>query len=1033
MTQEQIKKNISFEDYEMLQQLLKAPSVSVAKQRFLRGDKEAVNAMLKIQEDKTIFPYLHEGFNDFEEILKTKADIIYVDEQIQNISLVPGPKGDPGVQGIQGPKGDTGATGPQGIQGTPGADGKTWYSGTAAPTANLGSIGDFHIHTTTWEIREKTAATVWTLRGTIKGATGVQGIQGPKGDTGAVGAQGIQGLKGDTGATGPQGIQGTPGADGKTWYSDTAAPAANLGSIGDFHIHTTTWEIREKTTAAVWTLRGTIKGAAGTQGIQGLKGDTGATGAQGIQGPKGDTGATGAQGIQGPKGDTGATGAQGLKGDTGATGPQGLQGPKGDTGATGPQGLQGPKGDTGATGPQGIQGTPGADGKTWYSGTAAPTANLGSIGDFHIHTTTWEIREKTAATVWTLRGTIKGATGTQGLQGPKGDTGADGKTWYTGTAVPAVSLGSVGDFHIHTTTWEIREKTTAAVWTLRGTIKGVTGAQGIQGPKGDTGATGAQGLKGDTGATGPQGLQGPKGDTGATGPQGIQGTPGTDGKTWYSGTAAPAANLGSIGDFHIHTTTWEIREKTTAAVWTLRGTIKGAAGTQGIQGPKGDTGAQGTPGTDGKTWYSGTAVPAANLGTIGDFHIHTTTWEIREKTAATVWTLRGTIKGATGAQGIQGPKGDTGATGAPGAQGLKGDTGAVGAQGIQGLKGDTGATGPQGIQGTPGTDGKTWYSGTAAPAASLGSIGDFHIHTTTWEIREKTAATVWTLRGTIKGATGTQGLQGPKGDTGATGPQGPQGIQGLKGLKGDTGATGPQGIQGPKGDPDSGYILPAASAFVLGGIKKGNGIQVATDGTLSMALTSSGTGNVVTGIGQTSNGFQYTLGTINVGVTAVSLNVNATEGLINNGNATITGSGTFSLGFASGYSLVKPDDRALLTRLKRSTVAANYTANSTSINLTAQNATTGIYRIFQNVEGCQTLTIATTPQDGDKIIIHGKQASIRIRHGAIISYYPIYSWNQAASNTLFHPAYVCSLSESWVITLVYYANLNAFILEALAS
>ena len=79
MTQEQIKKNILFEDYEILQQLLKAPSVSVAKQRFLRGDKEAVNAMLKIQEHKIMASDPDSGiicnWESLEKALEKKADV----------------------------------------------------------------------------------------------------------------------------------------------------------------------------------------------------------------------------------------------------------------------------------------------------------------------------------------------------------------------------------------------------------------------------------------------------------------------------------------------------------------------------------------------------------------------------------------------------------------------------------------------------------------------------------------------------------------------------------------------------------------------------------------------------------------------------------------------------------------------------------------------------------------------------------------------------------------------------------------------
>jgi hypothetical protein len=91
----------------------------------------------------------------------------------------------------------------------------------------------------------------------------------------------------------------------------------------------------------------------GSQGPQGVTGNTGATGSQGIQGV---TGATGSQGIQGV---TGATGSQGIQGVTGATGSQGIQGVTGATGATGEQGIQGVTGATGANGTNGATGATG--------------------------------------------------------------------------------------------------------------------------------------------------------------------------------------------------------------------------------------------------------------------------------------------------------------------------------------------------------------------------------------------------------------------------------------------------------------------------------------------------------------------------------------------------------------------------------------------------------------------------------------------------------------------------------------------------
>ena len=113
-----------------------------------------------------------------------------------------------------------------------------------------------------------------------------------------------------------------------------------------------------------------------------------------------------------------------------------------------------------------------------------------------------------------------------------------------------------------------------------------------------------------------------------------------------------------------------------------------------------------------------------------------------------------------------------------------------------------------------------------------------------------------------QGIQGLQGEKGPKGDTGNIGPQGPQGPEGPMGLtgpegpRGATGPQGPQGIQGPKGDAgytpyigengnwfingqdlgvaaSGGYTLPIASATSLGGIKIGENLTIAEDGTLS--------------------------------------------------------------------------------------------------------------------------------------------------------------------------------------------------------
>ena len=92
-------------------------------------------------------------------------------DQINNIQLIPGPAGPAGPAG---PKGDTGLkgdTGPQGAAGDPGADGAA-------------------------------------------GSTGPKGDTGPQGDTGATGDTGPQGATGPAGPTGPEGPPGNDGPEG---------------------------------------------------------------------------------------------------------------------------------------------------------------------------------------------------------------------------------------------------------------------------------------------------------------------------------------------------------------------------------------------------------------------------------------------------------------------------------------------------------------------------------------------------------------------------------------------------------------------------------------------------------------------------------------------------------------------------------------------------------------------------------------------------------------------------------------------------
>lgn len=98
-------------------------------------------------------------------------------EELQNISLTPGPPGPPGENGPQGPQGLQGLQGlpgPQGLQGERGLDGQP------GP----------------------------------KGEQGLTGQPGPKGDIGPIGPRGEQGPIGPAGPQGPVGPRGENGRDG---------------------------------------------------------------------------------------------------------------------------------------------------------------------------------------------------------------------------------------------------------------------------------------------------------------------------------------------------------------------------------------------------------------------------------------------------------------------------------------------------------------------------------------------------------------------------------------------------------------------------------------------------------------------------------------------------------------------------------------------------------------------------------------------------------------------------------------------------
>ena len=60
-----------------------------------------------------------------------------------------------------------------------GGSGERWFTGSGTPNDATGEIGDFYLNNANGDYYEKTGATTWTLRGSLRGPQGPQGVQGP--------------------------------------------------------------------------------------------------------------------------------------------------------------------------------------------------------------------------------------------------------------------------------------------------------------------------------------------------------------------------------------------------------------------------------------------------------------------------------------------------------------------------------------------------------------------------------------------------------------------------------------------------------------------------------------------------------------------------------------------------------------------------------------------------------------------------------------------------------------------------------------
>ena len=154
-----------------------------------RREIERISGQISILEQKTDKDtiYNDEPLKQRLEALETRPNIdtsnFATKEELRNISLTPGPKGDKGETGERGPQGLQGLTGPQGPQGIQGERG---------PEGPRGEDG-------------------------LQGPQGLQGVQGERGQDGQAGPKGERGEQGQVGPAGPQGpigLTGPKGADG---------------------------------------------------------------------------------------------------------------------------------------------------------------------------------------------------------------------------------------------------------------------------------------------------------------------------------------------------------------------------------------------------------------------------------------------------------------------------------------------------------------------------------------------------------------------------------------------------------------------------------------------------------------------------------------------------------------------------------------------------------------------------------------------------------------------------------------------------
>ena len=134
-------------------------------------------------------------------------------------------------------------------------------SGTSAPSASQGDIGDFYLDSASHVLYGPKNGDAWPSGTALVGPAGPPGGSGPAGPSGP---------PGPAGPAGPPGTPGPQGVAGAGVLNGTGAPAASLGNDGDFYLDTIASVLYGPKASGAWPTSGVS--------LIGPKGDTGPAG-----------------------------------------------------------------------------------------------------------------------------------------------------------------------------------------------------------------------------------------------------------------------------------------------------------------------------------------------------------------------------------------------------------------------------------------------------------------------------------------------------------------------------------------------------------------------------------------------------------------------------------------------------------------------------------------------------------------------------------------------------------------------------------